>query len=76
MRVILVICELLIAWPWMAASALTIASLFLPAESVQNAWAVPLWTVLPIPPTVVVLLLFSFGEFTKLTIAGEKPKVS
>jgi hypothetical protein len=71
MRFILIICGLLIFWPWLAASALTIAWLFLPAEAVQNAWAVPLWTILAIPPTVVVLLASSFGEFTKASLAEE-----
>jgi hypothetical protein len=76
MRIILIICGLLIFWPWLAATALTVASLFLPAEAVQNAWAVPLWTILAIPPTVVVLLVFSFGELTKASFAGEKAKAS
>jgi hypothetical protein len=65
MRLILMICGLLIFWPWLAASALTIAWLFLPASAVQNAWAVPLWTILAIPPTVVALLASSIGEFTE-----------
>jgi hypothetical protein len=69
MRLILMICGLLIFWPWLAASALMIAWLFLPAEAVQNAWAVPLWTILAIPPTVVALLASSFGEFTKASLA-------
>jgi hypothetical protein len=69
MRLILMICGSLIFWPWLAASALTIAWFFLPAEAVQNAWAVPLWTILAIPPTVVVLLASSFGEFTKASLA-------
>jgi hypothetical protein len=69
MRLILMICGLLIFWPWLAASALTIAWLFLPAEAVQNAWAIPLWTILAIPPAVVVLVASSFGEFTKASLA-------
>jgi len=71
MRLLLMICGLLIFWPWLAASGLTIAWLFLPAEAVQNAWAVPLWTILAIPPTVVVLLANSFGEFTKASLAQQ-----
>jgi hypothetical protein len=71
MRLILMICGLLIFWPWLAASALTIAWLFLPAEAVQNAWAVPLWTILAIPPTVVALLASSIGEFTKASLAQQ-----
>ncbi len=68
-RLIHMICGLLFFWPWVASTALTIASLFLPAESVQAAWAVPLWTILAIPPTLVVLLLCGFGEFTKASCA-------
>jgi hypothetical protein len=71
MRLILMICGLLIFWPWLAASALTIAWLFLPAAEVQNAWAVPLWTILAIPPTVVALLASSIGEFTKASLAQQ-----
>ena len=71
MRVILMICGLLSFWPWLAATALTIASLFLSAESVQNAWVVPLWTMLAIPLTVVVLLACSFGVFTKASLAEQ-----
>ena len=70
MRLILVICGLLIFWPWLAATALTVAWFFLPAEAVQNAWAVPLWTILAIPPTVVVLLVSAFGEFRNASLAG------
>jgi hypothetical protein len=75
-RVILMICGLLIFWPWLAATALTIASLFLSAESVQNGWAVPLWTILAIPPTVVVLLISTFGEFTKASLAEQSGPAS
>lgn len=71
MRLILMICGLLIFWPWLATTGLTIASFFLPAEAVQNAWAVPLWTVLAIPPTVVSLLASSFGEFRKASLAKQ-----
>jgi hypothetical protein len=71
MRLILMICGLLIFWPWLAASVLTIAWLFLPAAAVQNAWAVPLWTILAIPPTVVALLASSIGEFTKASLAQQ-----
>ena len=55
-RIMLRDLRLLIFWPWLAATALTAASLFLPAELVQKAWALPLWTNLAIPLAVVVLL--------------------
>jgi len=43
-------------WPWIAAIALTIASLVLPATSVQKAWSAPLWSSM-MTPVVVLLLL-------------------
>ena len=65
MRIIFMICCLLMLWPWIASFALTAASPFFAVESIQNAWAVPLWTILPIPLAVMVLLLSGFGEFTR-----------
>jgi hypothetical protein len=44
-------------WPWAVAAGLTVASTFLPAERVQDAWAVPLWTMLAIPVSGLVLLV-------------------
>jgi hypothetical protein len=76
MRVIRLMCGLLFFWPWLAATALTVASLFLPAESVQKAWAVPLWTILAIPPAVAVLLAGSFGEFNRASVAEPSPASS
>jgi hypothetical protein len=76
MRVILVTCGLLISWPWLAATALMVVSLFLPAESVQNSWTVPLWTILATPLAAVVLLVCSFGEFTRASLAVQSGPVS
>jgi hypothetical protein len=50
-------CILLILWPWLAASGLSLASCALPATTVQRAWAAPLYTSLAIPPAVVALLI-------------------
>jgi len=36
-------CALLVLWPWLAALALALASLFLPAPSVREAWALPIY---------------------------------
>jgi hypothetical protein len=47
---------LILFWPWLAALALALASAILPAASVQRAWAVPLWSSLEIPLTVLGLL--------------------
>jgi hypothetical protein len=55
-RILFMICGLLISWPWLAATALTIASLSLPADAVLKAWALPVWTSLAIPIAVAALL--------------------
>lgn len=47
---------LVVFWPWLASSGLMLASLFLPAGSVQRAWAAPLYTSLGIPLVVLGLL--------------------
>ena len=64
-RIILMSCGLLIFWPWLAATALTAASLFFPAELVQKGWALPVWTSLAIPLAVVVLLASVFAELAR-----------
>jgi hypothetical protein len=64
-RILIVICGLLIFWPWLAASALTLASLCLSTDVVQKAWAWPVWTTFAIPLAVAVLLAVGFREFTK-----------
>jgi hypothetical protein len=43
-------------WPWLAALALTVASFVLPGHSVKQAWVMPLWTILYVPFTVLLLL--------------------
>jgi hypothetical protein len=47
---------LVVFWPWLASCGLLLASFFLPASSVQSAWAMPLYTSLGIP--LVILGLF------------------
>ena len=72
-RFLLLVCGLLIFWPWLAATALTIASLGLPPDIVQKAWAWPVWTSLAIPLAVLALLLLGFPEFTGTSIDNRSP---
>jgi len=65
-RIIVLISSFLILWPWLAAVSLTAASLFLPAQSVQKAWAVPVYTSFAIPIAVVVLLSLCLSEVAPL----------
>jgi hypothetical protein len=70
-RMIVLISGFLILWPWLAAVSLTVASVFLPNESVQQAWAVPLYSSIVIPIAVVVLLSLCLRE----EVADQEPKV-
>jgi len=55
-------CAFLMAWPWMAALALTMASLLVPQESVQKLWTLPLYTSLVIPAAVLLMLLYGLRK--------------
>jgi hypothetical protein len=55
-RLLCAIAGLLMAWPWLAALTLSLSWIVLPAEAVQKAWSIPLWTSLAIPVGVLVLL--------------------
>jgi hypothetical protein len=62
-RMVLVASSLIVSWPWMAATGLVLASLFLPTRLVQQAWAVPVWTSLVIPLCVTLLLVCGYNDF-------------
>jgi hypothetical protein len=55
---------LVVFWPWLVSCGLLLASFFLPASSVQSAWAMPLYTSLGIP--LVVLGLFTVCAVERL----------
>ena len=55
---------LVVFWPWLASCGLMLGALFLPASSVQSAWAVPLYTSLGIP--LVILGLFTVCAVDRL----------
>jgi hypothetical protein len=65
MRATCIISGLIVFWPWLATLGLTAASFFLPAERVQDAWAVPLWSSLAIPVAVLVLLAAVLNEVSR-----------
>jgi hypothetical protein len=51
-----------LVWGWLAAFAMTIASLFLPAADVQRAWTVPLWSEFAITPSLLLPLAVLLAE--------------
>jgi hypothetical protein len=57
LRLVAGVAVLAVAWPWLVALSLAVASLTLPPASVQRAWFVPFYTSNTIP--VAVLALFS-----------------
>jgi Glycosyltransferase family 87 len=56
-RVFLVAVAILLGWPWLASIVLAVLSFVLPPQMVQEAWAVPGWTVLTLPVSVAALML-------------------
>ena len=60
-----------IAWPWIAALALVVASPLLPAQILQRAWQLPLWTTFATPALCLVLLaLWILDAYTRLPAAA------
>jgi hypothetical protein len=64
-RVVITICGLALFWPWLAAFGLLAASVFLPAESIQRAWLLPLYTTMAIPVAVLALLAYGGGDVSE-----------
>jgi hypothetical protein len=56
-RVLLGLAAILLFWPWLTSSVLAGFSFVLPLELVERAWAIPFWTVLPLPVGVAGLML-------------------
>jgi hypothetical protein len=63
-RVLFTITGSLIFWPWISSTALAGLSFVLPRETVEQAWAIPFWTVLQIPMGVTALMLAHYYQRT------------
>jgi hypothetical protein len=70
-----IIAASLVVWPWLTASALSLAWLLLPAELVQKAWAIPLWTSLTVPLGLL-LLLARLGMLTQPGVFSVSESIS
>jgi hypothetical protein len=66
-RFLLLAVAVAVAWPWVASVALAVLSFVLPRATVEQAWAVPFWTVLLVPVGVAALMLVYVAQ---LTFAG------
>jgi len=55
-------CALLVFWPWLAAFALALASIILPEASVQEAWALPIYSSIATSIAVFLMVAYVFRE--------------
>lgn len=62
-RLVCIIAGLLMAWPWLAALLVSLASQFMPQQSLRTFWTAPLWTSMTMP-LAVLLLLVRLGTLT------------
>jgi hypothetical protein len=63
-RVLFTMTAGLIFWPWISSTALAVLSFIMPRETVEQAWALPFWTVLQIPIGVTGLMLVHYYQRT------------
>ena len=56
-RLLFTITACLVFWPWISSTVLAALSFILPQETVERAWATPLWTVSFVPVGVAALML-------------------
>jgi len=69
-RVLLSLVAVLLLWQWLTSIVLAGLSFVLPPETVEAAWAVPLWTVLPLSVVVAALVLMMSYQRTFAAPAG------
>jgi hypothetical protein len=73
-RAAFAVSTLVVFWPWLASCGLLLASLFLPAGSVQQAWSAPLRHILLIPVVVLGLLALCTTDLLKASpVARQSP---
>ena len=63
-RVLSVATIAVVCWPWISGIPLAALSFILPRETVERAWAVPLWTALQTPVVVSALILVRYYQRT------------
>ncbi len=71
-RVACAVGALVVFWPWLASCGLLLASLILPAESVQRAWSAPLRNSLLLPVVVLGLLVLCAKDRLKVPPAARQ----
>lgn len=69
-RVLVAISVVLLVWPWVSSVVLACLSFVLAPEVVEKAWAVPLWTIIPLPVGVAALMLVYASPKSSAPIGG------
>lgn len=64
-RLVCTLAAVLVGWQWAASLGLTVASLFLPAHTVQKGWAIPLWTSIGIPLAILPLVFSAVADLIR-----------
>jgi hypothetical protein len=72
-RVLFAVTMGLVLWPWLASTALAGLSFVLPQETLERAWAAPIWTTVQIPVAVTALMLLHYYQTTFSTHSGPRP---
>ena len=75
-RVLLSLAAGLMMWSWLSSIALAGLSFVLPRETVETAWAVPLWAVLPLSVVVAALALMMMMRYPTTFTAPAGPGTS
>jgi hypothetical protein len=71
-RALLVVTACLILWPWASSIALAGLSFVLSRNTVQQAWAIPVWTLTQIPLAVAALMLVHYYQRSFTAPAGPR----
>jgi Glycosyltransferase family 87 len=70
-RLLSVVAAVTVLWPWLSSFSLVLAAIFVPADSLRRAWALPLYSSLGIPLAIVSLVILCALELLpKPTAAG------
>jgi hypothetical protein len=69
MRVLYALLAGLVGWPWISSVALAALSFILRPSSFDRAWALPTWTLAPIPVALAALMLVNYYQTTFATPA-------
>jgi hypothetical protein len=72
-RLVCILAAIIVLWQWAASLGLAMAALFLPAHTVQEGWAIPLWTSIGIPLAILPLIFTAVADVLRNQQATKPP---